>query len=144
MAAYYTCNEFCLFKWKFPLVGRVVERENIWDHTISHMQSLYHPRWYTNCQVLEILLNYYLPNMKQTKPALHILLQMLQKLRLGASFYTQIPDGTYKPTVNYIADVVFKPYKNVCWYNKWPLFTTGRQNKWKRCKVLQLALKMFG
>jgi len=36
---------------------------------------------------------------------------MLPKLRLGASFYTQSPDGTCKPTVNYIAGVMFKPYK---------------------------------
>lgn len=54
---------------------------------------------------------------------------MLPKLRLGASFYTQRPDGTYKPTVNYIAGVMFKPYKNVCWCNKWPLFTNRRLNK---------------
>lgn len=54
---------------------------------------------------------------------------MLPKLGLGASFYTQSPDGTYKPTVNYIAGVMFKPYKNVCWYNKWPLFTNRRLNK---------------
>lgn len=69
---------------------------------------------------------------------------MFLKLRRGASFYIQSPDGTYKPTVNYIVSVMFTPYKNVCWYNKWPLFTNGRLNKCKRCKVLQLVLKMFG
>lgn len=68
---------------------------------------------------------------------------MLPKLRLGDSFYVQSPDGTYKPTVNYIAGVMFKPYKNVCWHNKWPLFINGRLNKRKRCKALQLVLKVF-
>lgn len=54
---------------------------------------------------------------------------MLPKLRLDASFYIQSPDGAYKPTVNYIAGVMFKHYKNVCWYNKRHLFTNGRLNK---------------
>lgn len=63
---------------------------------------------------------------------------MIPKLRLGASFYIQGPDGTYKPTVNYIAGVMFKPYKNVCWYNKWPLFTNGRLNKRNKSKVFSL------
>lgn len=54
---------------------------------------------------------------------------MIPELRLGASFYIQSPDGTYKPTVNYIAGGMLKPYKNMCWYNKWPLFTNGRPNK---------------
>lgn len=36
---------------------------------------------------------------------------MLPKLRLGASFCIQSPDGTYKPTVNCITGVAFKPCK---------------------------------